>query len=231
MQQIEYNDYLIKLPYELFNRDDRKNFLEEIAKKELYGMRYMGSYSNSVNMKNLDVISYDNVLDVVKQFLVDGKLPDKHFLYADTRPIKYEIVNNYFSKLFDFLGLDKPYKFRTKIIRVFGTNDDGTGNILPHVDYPDQTACCINIPLEGNFSPPIIWYDDNGSELEKVSYQDNIVVLDVNKLHGVNNLTTTGRSNIKIKVFLSYDEVKERFLKKAKIDNLAIRYREPNANS
>jgi len=228
MQLIEYNEYLIKLPYELFNRTERENFLEEVAKKELYSMRYMGSYSDSVNMKNLDVLYYHNIQDVVKKFLVDGKLPDKHFLYVDTHPIKHEIVNRYFSKLFDFLGLNKPYKFQTKIISVFGTNDDGTGNILPHLDYPGQNACCINIPLEGDFSPPIVWYDDLGNELEKISYQDNIVVLDVNKLHSVDNLITTGRFNIKIKIFLTYDDLKERFLTKAKSENFKLVYKEPS---
>ena len=228
MQVIEYNDYYIKLPMSLFPQNKRDQFIEEVAKKASYRVQYMGSYQNGNSIKELGVFSYDKLLDAQKKFQYDTAVPDNYLLYADSPPIDLNIVKEYFSNLFSFLGFEKPYEYRTKIITIFGSNVDGTGDVLPHIDYPNQIACCINIPLEGDFSPPIVWYDDMGNELERITYPDNIAILDVLKLHGVDGLKTTGRSHLKIKLLYPYWEIKERFLTKVKNENFDLVYKEPS---
>jgi hypothetical protein len=206
---IEVNDFFIKLPYDLFTYNDRKKFIEEFAKKQTYKIEHLGADSPSI-LKTLQHASYKDVLEIQKKYQEEANNLNC-FIYAQSGNCSIDQNYLYFDKIFKFLGFKQPYNFRVYNIIIFGNSPDGSGNIPPHVDE-HQKKCSLNIPLEGDWLPSINWYNSSGNIIKQFFYNDNIAVVNTNKLHGVEGMSSTGRSHIRIKFEQSFDEFKQYFL-------------------
>ena len=208
------NEYFIKIPGSYFTWEQRKNFREEIATKLTYNLKNVTS-ADYRSIDELEYASYDDILEVQQ-----NHEKSQYCTYADSTPISEELVYKYFEKPLTFLGLKEPFNFRTRINLIFGGNKDGTGNIYPHIDDIDK--CSLNIPLEGDWDPSINWYDRNSNIIKRFYYKNDIAVVNVNRLHGVEGISTRGRSHIRIKFDCPYKTIHKGFLRKAAHENYKI---------
>jgi|TARA_E500000178_G_C16906121_1_gene700357 hypothetical protein len=192
---MEINQFYIKLPKDTVSENIKKHFLQKASSHTpvLKGFELGDDTFQNVVTTDSDI----KKVDQSQLSLVWGRVD----CYDDDDK---KLLKN----IYPYLNLPFSNDYFVRLQIQYGDNKNGSGDLKPHIDG-NINATEINIPLLGDFSKPVCWFNEKGEIVKQCYYDNHPVLINTEIKHAVFGVKKP-RVFIRIKIPYTYESMYEK---------------------